>query len=143
MPVANTKVVQGQGGEDQNKQPHTVSWPMVWSKILQKYSTCTIYSAVVTPGCIFNFKATSTSLAYRPSLSLSFRYFAIEFHVPFRIDCCEHVFAARRFGTNGEGSISVDNAVTMCFREFWALHWSGKPHLMAMACEDDKQNQSS
>ena len=66
-----------------------------------------------------------------------------EFHVPFRIDCCEHVFAARRFGTNGEGSISVDNAVTMRFREFWALHWSGKPHLMAMAYEDDKQNQLS
>ena len=66
-----------------------------------------------------------------------------EFHVPFRIDCREHVFTVRRFGTDGEGSISVDNAVTMCFREFWALHWSGKPHLVAIVYEDDKQNQSS
>ena len=58
-----------------------------------------------------------------------------EFHVPFRIDCCEHVFAARRFGTDREGSISVDNAVTMCFREFCALHWSGKLHLVAIPYE--------
>ena len=66
-----------------------------------------------------------------------------EFHVPFRIDRCEHVFAVRRFGTDGEGSISVDNAATMCFREFWALHWSGKSHLVATAYEDDEQNQPS
>ena len=66
-----------------------------------------------------------------------------KFHIPFHIGCCEHVFAVRRFGTDGEGSISVDNAVTMCFREFWTLHWSGKPHLVAMVCKGDKQNQSS
>ena len=66
-----------------------------------------------------------------------------EFHVPFHINCREHVFAVRRFGTNGEGSISVDNTVTMCFREFWALHWSGKPHRVAMAYECDKKNQSN
>jgi len=66
-----------------------------------------------------------------------------EFDVPFRIGRCEHVFTVRRFGTDSEGSISVDNAVTMCFRESWTLHWRGKSHLVAMVYKDDKQNQSS
>ena len=86
-----------------------------------------------------------TALPLRVAVQRIFaeHYRVRKFLVPLSIDCCEHVFAARCFGTDGEGSISVDNAVTMCSREFWALHWSGKPHLVTMVYENEKQNQSS
>ena len=66
-----------------------------------------------------------------------------KFRIPLRIACCEHVFALRHFGTDIEGNRSVHNAVLLCFRKFWALYWSGRPHLVALVCEDVKHNKST